>query len=95
MLEEQTAPREKFEVIVVDDGSSDATHSIIEEAMERNKIAIRYIYQQNDGIASASNLAISLATGDILAFTDGDCLCDPDWIEVIDDHIRNKKKQLI
>jgi glycosyltransferase involved in cell wall biosynthesis len=57
-----------FEVIVVDDGSSDQTRSVV----ERFGPLVRYEYQRNAGPASARNRGIELASGDFIAFLDAD-----------------------
>lgn len=64
-----------FEIIVVDDGSSDQTASVL-----RRYPTIRYVHQPNAGPASARNHGARLAGGDFLCFTDSDCVPHPDWI---------------
>jgi glycosyltransferase involved in cell wall biosynthesis len=63
------------EIIVVDDGSQDATPEI---AKVFNRIT--YIYQANSGPAAARNAGAAVATGEILFFTDSDCLPRVDWV---------------
>ena len=65
----QTYPN--WEVIIVDDGSSDNTDAIISSYAEKDS-RIRYVYQPNTGVAAARNLGISMAKGDYLAFLDSD-----------------------
>jgi glycosyltransferase involved in cell wall biosynthesis len=60
--------REPFEVIVVDDGSSDLTRDLI----ERSYPGVDYHYQPNLGVSGARNAGIDLAKGDWLAFLDSD-----------------------
>lgn len=64
-----------FEVLVIDDGSSDATAQIA-ESFER----VRYHRQEHAGLSVARNLGAQLATGSILAYTDDDCIAHPDWL---------------
>jgi len=59
-----------FEIVVVDDGSSDATRSIVEKYGSR----VRYFYQKNRGTASARNHGIHFAAGHFFAFLDQDDL---------------------
>jgi len=66
---------QSFEVIVVDDGSIDATADIV-----RSFASVKYIFQDNDGPAAARNLGAKLAQGGYLAFTDSDCIPHEDWL---------------
>ena len=64
-----------YEVIVVNDGSNDRT----KEISERYKY-VRLINQANQGLSAARNVGLRAATGDIIAYTDCDCMVDPDWL---------------
>ena len=64
-----------YEVIVVNDGSTDRTAQIAAEYPY-----IRLIEQENKGLSEARNVGIRAAQGDIVAFTDADCMADPDWL---------------
>ena len=64
-----------YEVIVVNDGSTDATREIAE-----GYDYTRLIHQENKGLSEARNVGIRAATGDIIAFTDADCMADVDWL---------------
>jgi glycosyltransferase involved in cell wall biosynthesis len=69
-----------FEVIVVDDGSTDNTKELLAEYV--NKLNnFKYIYQDNQGRSAARNLGISLAKGDYIAFLDSDDVWFPDKLE--------------
>jgi glycosyltransferase involved in cell wall biosynthesis len=67
-----------FEVIVVDDGSSDNTAEIVSSFA-----SVRYVRQDNAGPASARNHGAGLAQGEYLAFTDSDCLPHEDWLSLL------------
>lgn len=76
-LAQQTYPREHFEVIVVDDGSTDGTASIAAEVFP---FMLRYFRQSNQGDASARNLGARQSQADILVFLDDDILVEPDYL---------------
>ncbi len=65
-----------YEITVVDDGSSDGTPEMIATQFP----SVRYFYQQNRGPAVARNRGIRESSGDIIAFTDDDCLPPRDWL---------------
>lgn len=68
----QTYPN--YEIIVVDDGSTDNTHQHLQPYISD----IRYIYQPNQGVSVARNRGIDLAKGDLIAFLDADDYFLPD-----------------
>lgn len=70
--------RGPFEVIVVDDGSTDDTPAIV-----KNFPSVLYARQGNAGPAAARNHGARLAKGQYLCFTDSDCVPHPDWISCL------------
>jgi GT2 family glycosyltransferase len=64
-----------YEVIVVNDGSTDRTLEIAERFP-----FCRIISQPNKGLSAARNVGAEAATGEIVAYTDSDCVADPDWL---------------
>lgn len=70
-----------FELVLVDDGSTDGTFGAVVERGDELGLAGRVIrLQQNHGRATARNLGILHASADIIAFTDSDCLPAPGWL---------------
>ncbi|MEJ8566438.1 glycosyltransferase family 2 protein [Elongatibacter sediminis] len=78
-LREQTYPTGRFEVIVVDDGSNPPLDDVA--ASLRDLLDITLMRQKNSGPAAARNRGAAEARGELLLFTDDDCLPDPGWIE--------------
>ena len=64
-----------YEVILVDDGSTDATPQIAERYP-----LVRCIRQENRGLSVARNVGMEAARGEIVAYTDDDCVADEDWL---------------
>ncbi|MBL7196849.1 MAG: glycosyltransferase [Candidatus Omnitrophica bacterium] len=88
-LDEQDYPKDKYEFIVVDDGSSDGTIEFVQALAEKHR-NFHYIQQYRKGPASARNLGIKKARGEIIGFTDDDCALDRDWVRLmIESHKKN------
>ncbi len=67
-----------YEIIIVDDGSTDNTEEIIKKYEDK----INYFYKTNNGPASARNLGIQNATGDYICFLDSDDIFLPNKLEI-------------
>ena len=65
-----------YEIILVDDGSTDNTR----RDRRRSFPNVRYIHQTNHGLSHARNTGAAAAKGEIFAYTDSDCMADPDWL---------------
>ncbi|MEM6523398.1 MAG: glycosyltransferase [Bacteroidota bacterium] len=78
----QTLSLEKYEVLIVNDGSSDGTEEYLNK-VQNNNINLRVFHNQNGGPARARNTALNVAKGAIIAFTDDDCEVHEDWLATI------------
>lgn len=67
-----------YEIIVVDDGSTDDTREVLEPYMDK----IKYIYQENKGLAASRNTGIRAAKGDCLQFLDADDIILPQGLDI-------------
>ncbi|MGO8949652.1 MAG: glycosyltransferase [Ktedonobacterales bacterium] len=79
----QTYPSNCFEIIVVDDGSTEDMASAAREAVEGWTGEFSFLRKANGGPASARNAGIRAAKGDIIACIDSDCEADPDWLSAL------------
>lgn len=78
----QTLPKEKFEVLVVDDASTDSTADTAEEFARKGFLNLSVIRRnQNEGPGAARNTGILKAKGGIIALLDADTEPDPKWLE--------------
>jgi glycosyltransferase involved in cell wall biosynthesis len=80
LLPLQTADRFRYEVVVVDNASTDATVETVEKIRQRSAIPIHYVYEAQKGIAAARNRGVREAAGEWIAFFDDDQLADPRWL---------------
>jgi glycosyltransferase involved in cell wall biosynthesis len=68
---------DKLEIIVVDGDSKDGTREIVQE------YPFRLVQQDGKGLNAARNTGIKYSTGEIIAYTDGDCVVPPNWAKAI------------
>ena len=79
-----------FEVIVVDDGSTDKTGEISDKYAAKFPF-IHVIHQPNLGLSAARNVGMYAAKGEIIAYTDSDCYVDPHWLTYMAWAFENKR----
>jgi cellulose synthase/poly-beta-1,6-N-acetylglucosamine synthase-like glycosyltransferase len=95
-LSSQHYPAENYEVLIVNDNSSDNTQEFIENYLAENTIITAHVFHIKNASPSkkyALEYAVSKAKGEIILFTDADCLVDEDWISSYAALFQNKKLQ--
>ncbi len=78
-----------YEIIVVDDGSTDNTKKVLSEKFGKK---IRYFYKKNGGVSSARNYGMRKAKGDLVAFLDSDDIWMKDKLEIQTEYLRRYPK---
>jgi len=79
----QTIAPEKYEVIVVDDGSDDGTQDLVREVSARHSRIKLVSAGKNKGASRARNMGLAAAKGKYFLFTDDDCIPRDDWVEIM------------
>jgi glycosyltransferase involved in cell wall biosynthesis len=79
-IESQTVSGENYEIIVVDNASTDDTRTVL-EARSRKYSNLRFLFQPKPGAAATRNAGLRQAVGDIILFIDNDIVAEPDLIE--------------
>jgi len=77
--------RNKVEVIVVDGNSTDKTREIVK------KYPVKLVIEEEKGLNLARNVGIRCSNGEIVAFTDSDCIVPPNWITKIVENFKDPK----
>lgn len=86
-------PLDQFEVIIVDDGSSQSLESIINYFQPL--IKLKFIQQKNSGPATARNNGVSQAQGKYIAFIDDDCEVTPSWLSIFADGFQRSPNAIL
>jgi glycosyltransferase involved in cell wall biosynthesis len=89
-LFKQRYPKDKFEIIVINNDSPDDTESIVKEFADRSPVPFKYLIEKRNGLSYARNLGIAHANYEYVAHLDDDATACPNWLasfnEVINDH---------
>lgn len=78
----QLRTKEEWELIVVDNNSTDHTRAVVEEAAKDFPVELRYLFEAEQGKFAALNQAILASRGEIIATTDDDAFAEPDWLDL-------------
>lgn len=89
-LAHQTASSELFEVLIIDNNSTDDTKKIALDFCGKHS-NFKYIFEEKQGLSHARNRAIEEARGEYLTYIDDDAIADKEWIEKIGSVIQNNK----
>jgi len=80
-LADQTLDKERFEVVVVDDGSTDGTGDSLASSSREGRLQLRVVGSPGSGLAAARNASWGAARAPLVAFIDDDCEATPKWLE--------------
>jgi hypothetical protein len=69
-----------WELIVVNNGSDDATALVVQEFIKAASFPVRHVFEPKLGLGNARNAGVAAASGEVLAFTDDDCYPAPDFL---------------
>lgn len=88
-LVEQNFPKDSFEIIVADNGSTDNTLSVFESFIDRYPKLIKIVQEKNiQSSYAARNKGIKEATASVIAFIDSDMTVEKDWLKKISETLR-------
>ncbi|TVP61959.1 MAG: glycosyltransferase family 2 protein [Nodularia sp. (in: Bacteria)] len=82
-----------FEVIVVDNGSSDRTREVVEERLGDSRV--KYVFEPTIGLSVARNTGAKVASADIIAYLDDDAVASVSWLQVLYAAYENNSKLAI
>lgn len=77
----QTASPESFEVLVVDNNSTDGTAAVVEEYSARAGFALRYVKEERQGLSHARNRAIKEVKAELVGYVDDDARLCSEWVQ--------------
>lgn len=69
-----------FELLIVDNGSTDETSNVAQRFAETAPFRVRYLSEPRPGLSFARNKGLAMATGDLIMLTDDDCLVAANWV---------------
>lgn len=79
-LLKQDIPKEDYEILVVDGGSTDKTQENVEEIAKQHS-SLKLLVKENGSITTCRNIGIKFAQHEYIAFTDADCVVPEDWLK--------------
>jgi len=88
-LSKQTISDQDFEILIVDDGSTDNTKNIIDQFIKTSSLNIETIHQDHKGPGEARNYGMRSAKGKYFIFIDSDCIADSSWLQAYKEAVSN------
>jgi GT2 family glycosyltransferase len=86
-------PRDRFEVLIVDDGSPTPLTAVVAPYCER--LDLMLVLQERAGAGAARNTGATRAKGTFLAFTEDDCIVSPDWLRALAQRFETAPEHMI
>lgn len=86
---------DRYEIIVVNDGSTDRTDLICKEYLKENADKIRYIFQENRGLGGARNHGMELVETEYVSFIDSDDWLVPEYVEIVLKQLEQKEAEIV
>ena len=80
-LHDQSVAGDSYEIIVVDNNSTDATRLVVEELSTRKGPLVRYVQERKQGLSCARNKGAFTSQGEIIAYLDDDSIASRHWAE--------------
>jgi glucosyl-dolichyl phosphate glucuronosyltransferase len=91
----QSLPKSKYEIIIVDNGSTDNTKKVVRRYIEAFKNQVRYIFEPIPGLLAGRHRGLKESKGNILVFCDDDIVASKGCLDAIYQTFLNKKVQLV
>ena len=95
-LANQNFPNDEYEVLIVDDGSTDGRTRVLCDQLTSEFEVVRTIHQENGGLSSARNTGIKYSKGDYLLFVDGDDFWNnPEFLNKLSSNIKKYSSDVV